>query len=63
MSKKIFGDGDVLRCLAKNLIYEIGDDRRYHPKVHCDGCNQNNLCNKFREVIDEKVPQKQIDGL
>ena len=60
--KKIMGYGDVLRCLAKNLIY--------HPPyteadTRCDRIcvesGKNDFCLKVRQAINEDIKKEKIE--
>jgi len=52
--KKVMGDGDVLRCLAKNLIWMAPYSQ---CGASCDRIcvesNKNDLCLKIRQAINE----------
>lgn len=57
---KVMGNSDVLRCLAKHIIYTPPSQggSKYQCDIHCDRrcveCGKNDLCLAFRKAIDEK---------
>lgn len=46
---KVVGDGDLLRCLAKHLIYYPSDYNK--PQTKCPGCNQDARCYLVRLAL------------
>lgn len=55
---KLMGNGDVLRCLAKHLIYRPVRPGKYQCDASCDRIcvefnNKNDLCLRVREAINE----------
>ena len=60
---KVMGNGDVLRCLAKNLFYHCIKTGLYLADVHCDRkCvpfGKNDLCLAFRSVIVKSDADKE----
>jgi len=57
---KIMSNSDVLRCLAKNIIYRPVQPGEYQCDVHCDRkCVEygraNDLCIALRGAIDKNL--------
>lgn len=46
--EKTMGDGDVLRCLAKHLVYYPPN---YRASALCDGCYKGELCKRLVGAI------------
>lgn len=52
-NKKFVGTDDVLRCLAKNLIWMPSPSGKYYADAKCNKCSRVQLCIKLRDIIEK----------